>query len=51
MRNFEAELVGNEIGYIRPRRAKLKDIAEAIIGIVLIAGFVAFLLWVASHQF
>ena len=44
----ETELIASEVGYfIRPRN-KRKEIAEAVIGGLLIVVFAAILIWFAS---
>jgi uncharacterized membrane protein YeaQ/YmgE (transglycosylase-associated protein family) len=45
--NIDAELIGNEIGYLKPRTSKLKSFAEAVIGAALIIVFVSALLLLA----
>jgi hypothetical protein len=45
--NIDAELIGNEIGYLRPRSSKLKNLVEAVIGAALIIVFVSALLLLA----
>lgn len=48
MNNLETELVSGEIGHFVRPRSKWKTLAEDILALAAIVGFVSLLLWLAS---
>ncbi|HEY1757929.1 MAG TPA: hypothetical protein VGG72_21345 [Bryobacteraceae bacterium] len=49
MNNLETELISSEIGhFVRPKQSKWKTIAEDLVAVAAIVGFVLLLLWLAS---
>ena len=46
--NLETEMIGNEIGYTKPRISKRRQFIEALVGALAIVAFVSVMIWFAS---